>query len=803
MRISWQAAFVLSLWALTRSGACAEALLSEKKIIKLYGWDCPTTAYLREHVGEMERVPFDGVGISAYPNDPTPAKIYKDPHAFALNFLWFSGMPCTREDYSNALADLKATKFERFTDNFLRLATRGKHQVDWFDERWPNVVENGKVAAWLAREGGLKGITLDIEMNGGGTFNYAIRPGRASRSSAEYAAQVRKCGREWMEALVSVYPNITVILTQGYSVAGSQAFAVAGATQAALETSAYGLFPAFLDGMLEGAGDQAVIVDGCENSYPILTYQTFLEYRREQERDSMNLCSVPELYRKTMRVALALYPGFRTDAGSMFNYADPSKSHCTPEGFEHALYNAMTVSDRYVWVANWKLTWWPISMSYWTNQSIAKFHTRPWPQAYVTAMGNARKPHDLDWNPRPPDLAKYPPAAEPPASAEQAAYAEVRELYEPVMDLPVTWWFRTSPDEVLLDPRWSNIYGWFQYQSPSRDEAAGGWQRIRVGECWERQGYPYDGAGWYRVSFQAPESAAGKRLFLAFGGIAGHATVYVGERTEQYAQQVAENGTGRPFMVDVAGFVKPGKESVVAVRVLNSSGPGGITRPVELVARKPARDRGKAVLLHLEFDGKSTGIAHDSSGNENHGKIHGAKRVPAPFGAGLEFDGVDDYVDCGNDPGLDAETGQVSWEVWFKPGEEQESGIVWHILAAKHAGRLNGLYMHYRASPNRVAFKQAAHQQEIASPIVDYGTFHHMVATYDGTRMALYVDGTLAAARDADLPPPINEEPLLVGGGRTEGANRFAKGIIDEVAVYNWALDAAEVKEKYTRRRQQ
>ena len=47
------------------------------------------------------------------------------------------------------------------------------------------------------------------------------------------------------------------------------------------------------------------------------------------------------------------------------------------------------------------------------------------------------------------------------------------------------------------------------------------------------------------------------------------------------------------------------------------------------------------------FDEGQGNIAHDSSGNNNHGTIYGAKWVDGKFGKALEFDGVDDYVEIG------------------------------------------------------------------------------------------------------------------------------------------------------------
>jgi hypothetical protein len=88
------------------------------------------------------------------------------------------------------------------------------------------------------------------------------------------------------------------------------------------------------------------------------------------------------------------------------------------------------------------------------------------------------------------------------------------------------------------------------------------------------------------------------------------------------------------------------------------------------------------------------------------------------------------------------------------------------------------------------------------------------VATY-GTdagakKLKLYVDGLLKGELPGPSDPPVNyipaqptgpnQPPFRVGAGRKESdptnitPDQFFKGRIDEVALYNKALDAATVK---------
>ena len=72
------------------------------------------------------------------------------------------------------------------------------------------------------------------------------------------------------------------------------------------------------------------------------------------------------------------------------------------------------------------------------------------------------------------------------------------------------------------------------------------------------------------------------------------------------------------------------------------------------------------LVAHYTFDEGSGTTAHDTSGNANDGKIHGAEFVKVGDGYALRFDGVDDYVDCGSDKSLDLREA-LTIEAWIHP----------------------------------------------------------------------------------------------------------------------------------------
>src|SRR5215475_7500249 len=85
---------------------CAEPKAA-KKLIE-FGWDEPDTAFMREHIAEMEKTPFDGCVFHV---------VYKNTTGSGGgDFIWdcWGTRAFTREEVKGALEDLKATKFTRF-----------------------------------------------------------------------------------------------------------------------------------------------------------------------------------------------------------------------------------------------------------------------------------------------------------------------------------------------------------------------------------------------------------------------------------------------------------------------------------------------------------------------------------------------------------------------------------------------------------------------------------------------------------------------------------------------------------------
>ena len=79
-----------------------------------------------------------------------------------------------------------------------------------------------------------------------------------------------------------------------------------------------------------------------------------------------------------------------------------------------------------------------------------------------------------------------------------------------------------------------------------------------------------------------------------------------------------------------------------------------------------------------------------------------------------------------------------------------------------------------------------------APAAIPLNSWTHLAATYDGTTLRLYVNGTLVASRAQTGALAASTNPLQIGGDAIYG--QYFAGRIDEVRVYNTARTQPQIQ---------
>jgi len=180
----------------------------------------------------------------------------------------------------------------------------------------------------------------------------------------------------------------------------------------------------------------------------------------------------------------------------------------------------------------------------------------------------------------------------------------------------------------------------------------------------------------------------------------------------------------------------------------------------------------------------------DFSVFRNHGTIYGAIWRTVKFGKALEFDGVDDYVDCGDDESLSISK-EITIEMWIYQRTVDEVDA--QLYNRRDSSDNIQIRLIHRINTNtyKIEVPSSAAISNTLPP--DWTSkWHHLVAIYiSGVGGKIYIDGQDETASstnrgDLDIPGAVNR----IGGWKFYVFN----GTIDEVRIYNRALTPEEIK---------
>lgn len=340
-----------------------------KKLINL-GWAMPSAEEFNANVKAINDSPFDGVAIRIGAKDDAGKQV--PTWAISLNIPW------KKEWFQSSIDLLKSSKSPKLAESFssLSMSVAPQDFSDAFDdEAWKNIIEHYRIAAWVAKQSGLRGIMLDPEAYASTIVKFAARTNK-DKTFDEYAAKVRQRGREMMEAMASEYPDMVLLVL--FLNSGSALGEFGGDGRLTLESSksSYALVPALVNGWLDVIPPQMTIVDGMEHSYPHSTEIAYL--RRVNAARNGAITYVDKVnrakFRSQVQAGLAVYlDAFvvdRTDVHSDV-YIDPplAEGESLADRLRQATMEALDAVDEYVWVYDENYRFWPT-----TNKRVQPYY---------------------------------------------------------------------------------------------------------------------------------------------------------------------------------------------------------------------------------------------------------------------------------------------------------------------------------------------------------------------------------------------------------------------------------------------
>jgi hypothetical protein len=187
----------------------------------------------------------------------------------------------------------------------------------------------------------------------------------------------------------------------------------------------------------------------------------------------------------------------------------------------------------------------------------------------------------------------------------------------------------------------------------------------------------------------------------------------------------------------------------------------------------------------------------DMSGSNNNGTISGTNywNASGKFGSTFSGNGTNlNVVNIPNSTSLSPTTA-ITIETWVKLNTSGVKEIIGKNNASSNTIAAYELYQANQKFSFKL-FKAGALTQWTTNTDVSLGTWHHVLATWDGSFAKIYVDGVL------DMTPAsytgsidTTTGPLTIGA---YGDGQYPiNGNVDEVKIYNRALSAVEIAFRY------
>ena len=203
----------------------------------------------------------------------------------------------------------------------------------------------------------------------------------------------------------------------------------------------------------------------------------------------------------------------------------------------------------------------------------------------------------------------------------------------------------------------------------------------------------------------------------------------------------------------------------------------------------------QSLVLWYEFDNIDETTVLDSSLHSNNGVMYGGSQwTETLFEEGLKFDGVDDYVEIDEPTGMEFGTGDFSVSAWVRIPSHNES--VRYIVSAKTAEHNTAWGLFLSTDDRAYSYCRDSAGNQIYSnsdEVLTTGEWVHLFGKREDGVVELYVNGVkqtaVASGADTNYSSPIR----LRVGAEASSLRGYLYGTIDEVRIYNRALNDEEI----------
>ncbi|MCP9198451.1 HYR domain-containing protein [Gramella sp. GC03-9] len=160
----------------------------------------------------------------------------------------------------------------------------------------------------------------------------------------------------------------------------------------------------------------------------------------------------------------------------------------------------------------------------------------------------------------------------------------------------------------------------------------------------------------------------------------------------------------------------------------------------------------------------------------------------------LDFDGVNDHVNFGNNYGMD-EANSFTFEAWIKP--KSNDGIR-TILSKKDISNPSAGGFDLILNNGKPTFRGLSSNTSFTDETIGTSRWYHIAVTFNGADASLFVDGILMKTIGGGSNPGATDAPFLLGAvydsSSPNNPKNFFHGWMEEVRIWSKALNAEQIR---------
>jgi cytoskeletal protein CcmA (bactofilin family) len=194
------------------------------------------------------------------------------------------------------------------------------------------------------------------------------------------------------------------------------------------------------------------------------------------------------------------------------------------------------------------------------------------------------------------------------------------------------------------------------------------------------------------------------------------------------------------------------------------------------------------VLGGLFADGGIVEFTQDYGGGRRDGIIIGEPLwVSGRVGGAARFNGANEYLEVAQESPFDISQ-RITVAAWIKVNAFNRS---YQAIVTKGDSAWR-IQRYSNTSKIEFSCTGLSNWYMFSNGSVNDGQWHHVAGVYDGSRMYIYIDGSLDNWQYSSGTISTNNYKVIIGENAQQ-RGRYWNGLIDDVRVYNVALDANDI----------